>query len=91
MMPVSIKKNDADEATILTDKIKAELKGKNVFLVSYGDEYGYYYDDGIRYVFMKDLPGFDKKNSRKVLDDCRYGVFTFSEEGISFEFLSYFE
>lgn len=91
MFSGSIEKNDRDEIMIITDKIKKELKGKNIFVVSYGEKYGYLYDDGIRYVTMRDLPSFDREKPYETLNNCRYGVFSFNEEGLSFEFLPYFE
>ncbi len=90
MMPKSIEENDIEETEILLDKIKTYLLGRNVFIISYGDNYGYYYDDGIRYISMRDIPAFNSENPYETLELLKYGLFTFTEDDISFEFVSYF-
>lgn len=81
---------ETEEKGILTDKINDTLNGKNVFIISYGDEYKYTYDDGIRYISMRDLPPFDRENPIETLGMCKFGCFTFNDEGITFEFVPYF-
>ncbi len=91
MLPVSIEKNDVDETEILLDKIKANLSGRNIFIISYGENYSYNYDDGIRYISMRDIPAFNSGNPYETLELLKYGLFTFTEDDVSFEFVSYFE
>ncbi len=91
MMPVDIAKNDLAEAEILTDKLKEKLSDRNIFIISYGEEYKYKYDDKIRYITIRDLPPFDRTIPYETLSFCKYGLLTFNEDGISFEFVPYFK
>jgi len=79
-----------EERKILTEKVKDILGGRNVFIISYGSEYDYSYDDGIRYITMRDLPAFDRKEPFVTLGLCKYGLFTVNGKDISFEFVPYF-
>lgn len=81
---------EQEEREILTGKIKDILHGRNVFVISYGSKYDYSYDDGVRYVSMRDLPAFDRKQPYITLGLCKYGRFTVNGNEISFEFVPYF-
>jgi len=91
MLASSYKSHDEDEKAVLIKRIREKLHGKNIFIISYGEDYSYEYDDGIRFITIKDIPHFNRENPFEALENTKYGRFTFAEDDISFEFVPFFE
>ena len=83
-------KTDSEENEIIIQKIKEISKGKNIFVISFGDNISYKYDDGVRYITINDLPNFTSKDPYNAVNNSKYGLLTINNDGINFEFKSYF-
>lgn len=86
-MPLDIEKyKDKEELKILTDILKENLKGKNIFIITYGDNNTYRVFEGIRYITVCEIPEFSYEDPKGTLEKLKYGKFTIIDEEVYFEF-----
>ncbi len=74
------------EAEILIKKLKENLPDKNIFIISYGEEFKYNVKDGIRYITVCQFPEFSYENAREIVSNLKYGLFTITDDDVFFEF-----
>lgn len=88
-MPLDISKhNDKEELKILTSLLKENLKGKNIFIITYADANTYTVSEGIRYITVCDIPEFSYEDPKGTLEKLKYAKFNIVGEDVYFEFAS---
>ncbi len=88
-MPLDISKHtDTFELEIFTKLLKENLKDKNIFIITFGNDNVYKVKDGIRYITTCDIPKFSYENPHEVLNKLKYASFTIVEGEVYFSFKS---
>ena len=88
-MPLDISKHkDEYELKILTEALKENLKGKNIFIITFGNDNTYKAKDGIRYITACDIPAFSYENPHEVINKLKYASFTIVDGEVYFSFKS---
>ncbi|MBE7020049.1 MAG: phosphodiester glycosidase family protein [Ruminococcaceae bacterium] len=86
-MPLDISKHsDEKELKIFTELLKENLKDKNIFIITFGNDNIYEVKDGIRYITTSDIPKFSYENPQAVLNKLKYAAFTITEDEVYFSF-----
>ena len=88
-MPLDISKHtDEKELEILTKILKENLKDKNIFIITFGNDNIYKVKDGIRYITACDIPKFSYENPHEVLNKLKYAFFNIVDGEVYFSFKS---
>ncbi len=88
-MPLDISKHtDEKELEVLTALLKENLKNKNIFIITFGNDNIYKVKDGIRYITVCDIPKFSYENPHEVLNKLKYASFNIVDGEVYFSFKS---